>query len=78
MYTDFELLSCIFQTPSDKCLDKVTEANSVPAVVIQFLEFIYSNVKSFTAICLEKKFLQFLAATLYPLESNEEAEVCLS
>eukprot|EP00794_Sanderia_malayensis_P012330 gene12330-13603_t len=66
------LRKMMHEEPNENILDKSIESQSIPAVVIQFLEFLYSNVKVFTAFCTEKKFLQYLSATLYPLESKDD------
>ena len=54
-------------------MDKVNAVSEFPVTVIEFLEFLYSNVKVFGNFCMEKRFLKYLAATLYPLESKDES-----
>eukprot|EP00795_Rhopilema_esculentum_P008037 gene8037-13951_t len=67
------LRKVINETPQDEIPAATKEPNSLPAVVIQYLEFLYANIKSFGTFCTEKKFLQYLAAALYPLESKEDS-----
>ena len=48
------------------------DSTSFPSILIEFMEFLYSNIKVFGQFCTEKRFLQYLAATLYPLESKDD------
>ena len=54
-------------------MDKTNAVSEFPVTIIEFLEFLYSNVKVFGNFCMEKRFLKYLAATLYPLESKDES-----
>lgn len=56
----------------------MSEDDDPSTILVNFLQFLYSNLPEFESFCLDKSFLRALASTLFSFDDEHGSEAAAS